>query len=142
VPRCTLYFRIYPEDRGSPAALAPLDPLSPTECYRRSESLVPQQALVLTNGEPARRCSRELAARLWEGVQKKTRPEPFVAAAFERILSRPPRPAELDACARLLRTQAAVVVTPGRATPAEAARRARDGLVRSLFNHYEFVTLR
>jgi hypothetical protein len=39
-----------------------------TECYRREESILPQQALALANGEPSPRMARRLAWTLSDEI--------------------------------------------------------------------------
>jgi hypothetical protein len=78
----------------------------------------------------------------------------FIAAAFERVLGRPPRPDESTACAAFLGEQSARLADKGKLTgftagPASTvppsmspAARAREDLIHVLFNHHEFVTIR
>ncbi len=99
------------------------DAANPCDAYRRTTSVLPQQALALTNSELALRTSRALAANLpAEEVA-------FVRAAFERVLGRPPHADEAAASAAFLARQ--------RPSPA-----ARANLVLALFNHTDFVTVR
>ena len=52
--RRSMYFTIYPEGGGLLDMLEFFDPPDPCDCYRRSDSLIPQQALVLTNSADSR----------------------------------------------------------------------------------------
>ncbi len=127
------------------------DPASPSECYERRESVLPQQALALSNSALALNASRRLAARLSGPAPD---PAAFVVAAFEQVLGRPPTAAERARCERFLREQAALLAGPGRLTPfppgpdpvvpaaADPARHAREDLVQVLFNHNDFITVR
>jgi hypothetical protein len=99
------------------------DAANPCDAYRRTTSVLPQQALALTNSELALRTSRALAAQL------PAEEAAFVRAAFERVLGRPPHADEAAASAAFLVRQ--------RALPA-----ARANLVLALFNHSDFVTVR
>ena len=63
-----------------------LDGPSVTECYMRRPSVVPQQALALANSDLALREAEHLAGSLKDSD--------FIAAAYERILSRSPKPDE------------------------------------------------
>ena len=54
------------------------------ECYRRTESIVPQQALALLNGEGIWRSAEAIAGRLAQQNR------PFIPAAFQLILGRLP----------------------------------------------------
>src|SRR5207248_1943109 len=72
--RRSLYFSIYPEVGGQAKVLELFDAPDPCDCYRRSETLVPQQALVLTNSPLILNESRLLARKLWAKVTD-TQPE-------------------------------------------------------------------
>ena len=107
---------------------------------------MPQQALALTNSDLIHQLSTTLAGALWAGAAAtpaNVKPEDndpsrrFIQAAFESILSRSPTVAEQDACLAFLTKQA------GSAYPlTDRAVRARDGLVRVILNHNDFVTIR
>jgi hypothetical protein len=136
--RRSMYFSVYPEGGGHLGLLEIFDAPDPCDCYRRSESLVPQQALVLTNSQFMLDASQALARQLPAAHEAA-----FVVAAFEQVLTRPPTAAEREACLGFLKKQVDLYQTAGgKATPAEQALRARTSLVRALFNHDEFVTLR
>ncbi|MBL8223204.1 MAG: DUF1553 domain-containing protein, partial [Bryobacterales bacterium] len=102
--------------------LKAFDSASPAECYERTESVVPHQALALTNSQLSRDQAAQLAKRLADEGQ---RPEQFAALAFETILGRPAKPAEMSAAAKFLRS------------PLDQA-----DLVHVLLNHNDFVTIR
>ncbi len=133
------------------------DAPSVTECYRRDESIVPQQALALANSSLSFQQSRLLAGTLSQRTGAEATDASnaaFVIAAFEQILSRPPTEAERAACEKFLTDQAlkfaaADKLTPFAAGPAAAVKpsadphqRARENLVHVLFNHNDFVTIR
>ena len=99
------------------------------ECYRRTRSIIPQQALALTNSDLIHQLSAALA-----DAEQETNPERFVVAVFERILSRTPTTNEIEACSQFLSKQAEL--------ESSANARARESLVRALFNHNDFVTIR
>ena len=66
------------------------DAASPNECYRRSESIIPQQALALLNSTLSLSQSRLLAPELWQTASTDQSPqESFIRSAFLQILSRP-----------------------------------------------------
>jgi hypothetical protein len=116
-PRRSLYYRHAPE-KVMPF-LAAFDAAGPTECYRRAVTVVPQQAMALVNSR--------LSARAAEAVAKGlagNEPEEFVAAAYLRVLGRPPTTAETDLCREYLKDN----------TPAL--------LVQALFSHADFTTIR
>ena len=78
----------------------------------------------------------------YETVRDPGMRSPFVGSAFERILGRSPREAEVCECEagldRLAREFAAEAARPG---PTPEAR-ARAALVHVLLNHNDFVTIR
>jgi len=135
--------------------LVQFDTASPNECYRRSESIIPQQALALINSSLSLGKSRLLAKQLWEEVGRDEQAQPkFVEAAYRQILSRGPAEEEASLCLEFLGSQAGVlskienlttfkggdeaVVKPA----ADPEQRARENLVHVLMNHNDFVTVR
>jgi hypothetical protein len=152
-PRRSLYLRHAYEKQAKFLEL--FDGPSVNECYRRGESIVPQQALALENSDLALDQSRQLAGQL--SLQSASGPLPddaFVARAFEKALGRGPTAAEADQCLAFLKTQAKKLqpgktLTPiaGGPKPALAPstdpnQRARENLVHVLMNHNDFVTIR
>ncbi|HWE38383.1 MAG TPA: DUF1549 and DUF1553 domain-containing protein [Isosphaeraceae bacterium] len=130
VPRRSVYFRHAAEKQME--LLRIFDGPAVTECYRRHESTMPQQALALANSELTIRNARSLARGLAEEVGPS--PAAFTVAAFERVLSRPPTDDELAECLAFLGRR--------RSSSADPGLRAREGLVHVLLNHHEFVTIR
>ena len=132
------------------------DAASPNECYRRSESIIPQQALALANSSLALGQSRLLARKLWSDVASggEDLKRRFIRQAYLQILSRPPMDEELTACLQFLTDQAELLADPSKLTtfsgghlpkvkPADdPAGRARENLVHVLINHNDFVTVR
>src|SRR4029079_1892056 len=76
--RRSLYFRFNAEYKMS--FLDQFDAASPTECYERRESVIPQQALALHNSALALNVSREIAKQLATAKGD----DAFVTAGFER----------------------------------------------------------
>jgi hypothetical protein len=154
LPRRSLYFQHANEKQMT--FLKVFDVAGVTECYRRSESIVPQQALALANSPLALEQSRRLADKLWQEAVATTdgAADRFIRAAFEQILSRAPRADELAMATQFLQTQAERLADPARLTAfagGEAAAvkpaddphmRARQDLVHVLLNHNDFVTIR
>lgn len=148
--RRSLYFDTYPEDGGHMKFLTLFDAPDPCDCYRRSESILPQQALVLTNSRLLLDQSRLLARKLWERTAPlEDHESAFIAAAFEQVLTRLPSSEEVAICREFLSRQTSLIraapPAPSDAGVAPAAnpeQRAREGLVRALFSHDDFVTLR
>jgi hypothetical protein len=134
--RRSLYF-VHSYEGGHPF-LSAFDDASVRECYRRSVSIVPQQALALANSPLARRSAAAISARL-EGRLGRVPDPVFIRAAFELLLASAPSPAEQAACARALAAWAALAARAGQAAPAA---RARANLVHALINHNDFLTVR
>lgn len=140
--RRSLYFSTYPEDGGHPKFLEMFDAPDPCDCYRRSESLVPQQALAMTNSPLVLTYGKTLSESLSSSVDTalaaavgvgtanadpNQRASAFVTRAYETILTRQPTADELKVCVDYLNS--------GDAS-------ARESLVRALLNHDDFVTIR
>jgi mono/diheme cytochrome c family protein len=151
VRRRSLYFAHHGESKMDFLDL--FDAANPCDCYRRSRSVLPQQALALVNSEftlrQARLLARKLSARLGPAGESA-----FVQAAFEQVLGRPASAAEQAAALAFLDRQAALYRQgdlkglPADGTPAvtasaaEPTLRARESLVHALYNHNDFVTIR
>jgi hypothetical protein len=123
VPRRSLYFQHAAEKQME--FLQIFDAAGVTECYRRKESILPQQALALANSELSLQVARRLAGILSSRVGSDA--SAFVTAGFEQVLSRQPTDAERAECLRYL----------GQA----AGSRRRESLIHVLLNHHEFVTI-
>jgi Protein of unknown function (DUF1553)/Protein of unknown function (DUF1549)/Planctomycete cytochrome C len=147
--RRSIYFRFNTEYRIQ--FLDQFDAASTTECFERKESIIPQQALALSNSALALNQSRLLARQLTQAAPEAGA---FVTAAFEQVLGRPPTSAEKARCERFLSDQAVVVKDPARLQPfppgpdaaiapsGDPAQRARENLIQVLYNHNDFVTIR
>jgi len=155
--RRSLYFSVYPEGGGHLSFLELFDAPDPCDCYRRTESIVPQQALALTNSrlmiDHSRLLARKLTARVPARIKDEAeRQTAFIRLAFEQVLTRSPTGQELTACREFLRRQEELYrrdkAQPMKAAGAsvspspDPAMRARESLVRVLFNHDDFVTVR
>ena len=126
VLRRSLYFERSPKQQVK--LLSMFDDADALVCYRRSESIVPQQALALYNSKISIDSSEQVAALL----KKEKSDQEFAAQAFELILCRKPSVAELDACKTfLVRLEGVSPKGPGRAR-----------LVQALFNHNDFINIR
>jgi len=130
----SLYFECFPEPNGQSQFAEIFDAPNPTECYRRSQTIVPQQALALANSKLSQDRSRALARRLAINLPADSAGAEvgFVIAAYEQILTRQPTQQELGACRDFLAKQS------GSSDP----NAARVSLIHVLFNHNDFVTIR
>lgn len=129
------------------------DAPSPNECYRRSASVVPQQALVLANSNLSWTLARQLARDI-DAAEDVADDGDFIERVFERILTRPPSAAEQAVCREFLSEQRKLLASPDGLTrfPAggeprvraadDAKQRSRENLVHAIFNHNDFVTVR
>ncbi|MCO6457387.1 MAG: DUF1553 domain-containing protein, partial [Pirellulaceae bacterium] len=134
--RRSLYYSCHPELDGKSQLGALFDAAEATECYRRTRSVVPQQALALTNSQLVHDVSRDVAADLWQAVMESAGDEQaFVVAAFEHLLSRQPSDSELAACLEYLAAGTDAATGP-------AAASGRESLVRVLLNHNDFLAIR
>lgn len=108
------------------------------DCYRRTESIVPQQALALWNSKLA----QVSAAKINDALHAKLKGADdarFVTAAFETVLATAPTKDELATCLEAiagLRTALKDVKEP------EQTKRVRLQMVQALINHNDFVTVR
>jgi hypothetical protein len=143
--RRSLYFEVFPEAGGHDLFSEMFDAPNPNECYRRSSTIVPQQALALTNSKLPTEESRVFAKKLMQQLGNDI--HAFVIAAYESIISRTPSDLELAACDDFLQHQAALArdeTEPEKPEPAPLPPelRARASLVRVLFSHNDFLTIR
>jgi mono/diheme cytochrome c family protein len=153
--RRSIYYRHAPEK--SMKFLEMFDSASTFECYRRNETVVPQQALAMVNSSLTLQMSRSLAASLNKQSGSSRSPkndDAFIAALFVRTICRPPTSAEQQACRTFLNEQTTRLSKPSALTlfkggPNVAIKpsavphlRARENLALVLLNHHEFVTAR
>ncbi len=129
------------------------DAASACDAYKRTVSVLPQQALAMSNSELTLKLSRGLARQLWQeiaGGKEAAQDEAFIRAAFEQVLSRPPSRAEAAASSIFLERQEKLFRESGLkgGTPTvdlpstDPVVRARENLVHALLNHNDFVTIR
>jgi len=151
-PRRSLYFHHTPDSQAMFLKL--FNAPDPTDCYKREESIVPQQALALANSKFSRKQARILTRTL---LSKQREPDRavFINSAFEAVLGRLPNAKELAESRNFVVEQASLyrnaekltslpaTGTPSEVPPAEEPElRARENLVHVLFNHNDFVTIR
>ncbi|MGO9462547.1 MAG: PSD1 and planctomycete cytochrome C domain-containing protein [Isosphaeraceae bacterium] len=138
--RRTIYYRYASGDRIP--LLDMFDAANVTECYRRHETIVPQQALALTNSGMVLTRAKDIASTIDRevggGVSARGA---FVVSVFERVLGRAPTEAERTECAAGL-AQLAEAFAPESKNVASPEARARSALVHVLLNHNDFVSIR
>lgn len=153
--RRSIYFRSSKEKKMT--FLATFDSANPSECYRRPESISPQQSLAMSNSPLTLAQSRNIAGKLSQQAaadDPALAAEQFVRLAFVQVLSRPAVAAELKECLEFLTVQAERLKQRDQLTPfagtssnlvepsADAVQRARENLIHVLLNHNDFVTIR
>ncbi|MFN3648958.1 MAG: DUF1553 domain-containing protein [Armatimonadota bacterium] len=127
--RRSLYFFHSDIDRN--LFLTTFDGAAVRECYRRDESIVPQQALALTNSALVLDTAGQIAERLSQGAAAADETA-FIRRAFAAVLGSEASEAELAASRKALAAWRAQ-------GPAGAERKH---FVWALLNHNDFVTLR
>jgi hypothetical protein len=117
--------------------LSIFDDAAVRECYRRSESIVPQQALALANSKLTLTSAGKINDALYARLGDKAGDAEFIRAAFETILAVTPTKDEVAACRAALDEWRSRAVGRG-----DAVRHSRGNLVHALLNHNDFVTVR
>ena len=133
--RRSLYFFHSNNDREM--FLTAFDEATVTECYRREESIVPQQALALTNSQLVLDSSKLIAERitkLQEADSPASDDAEFVRRAFHALLGIAASDGEVASSLRALESW--------QQHPERTERSPRANLVWVLLNHNDFVTLR
>ncbi len=113
--------------------LMTFDEADPLDCYRRRDSIIPQQALALSNSRLAVNMADKIAARLAKTVA----PKDFTREAFTWILGYVPTANEIAFCDQAMDRW----IELNKMRP-DAAHRARTQLVQALMNQNDFVTIR
>jgi Protein of unknown function (DUF1553)/Protein of unknown function (DUF1549)/Planctomycete cytochrome C len=127
--RRSLYFFHSNNERN--LFLSTFDEAEVGECYRREQSIVPQQALALTNSALVQDSSRRIAERIGGTA---TGDDEFIRQAFTLVVGIHPGAEEVDASRKALESW--------KNLPGGTAAQARSNLVWILLNHNDFVTLR
>ena len=145
--RRSLYFRHTPDLQME--MLRVFDLANPNECFERTESVMPQQALAMANSRLSYTVARLVAASIHGPT-----PSAFITEAFDKVLGRAPSKDELRESATFLSSQAelyrgaqnlpqfASTEQPAVKPSADPGQRARESLLHVLVNHNDFVTIR
>ena len=158
--RRSVYYSVYPEQGGKSSLGELFDAPDALDCYRRMRTVVPQQALALTNSDLVHQMSTAIVND-WETAMKgeasnaekasgeeaggvhpggdEAQLQPFLNAVFERILARAPTEKERRLCEEAYAKQRELLA---QTSAAEADTRARESIVRALLNHNDFITIR
>jgi hypothetical protein len=118
--------------------LSTFDDASVLDCYRRSESIVPQQALALENSTLATAMAVKIAERL-AAARPNAADSDFIRAAFVTILSVEPTADELAAMSEILNRMTELARAKKRPNPEVLA---RTNFVQTILNHNDFITIR
>ncbi|MCB1062432.1 MAG: DUF1553 domain-containing protein, partial [Verrucomicrobiae bacterium] len=105
------------------------------QCYRRSESIVPQQALALSNSA----LSLQQAAKIADHLNATDDENAFIEAAFAIVLARAPDESERAECRLYLEDLRKLAPEE---KPESLDSRHRAQLIHALLNHNDFVTIR
>jgi len=132
--RRSLY--LWHSDISRDLLLTMFDDASVTECYRREQSIVPQQALALSNAAIVHDSAAKIAELIAAVGIPADDDAAFLDRAFGLVLHRLPTAEEKAAFAGALAKWRAIEKPAGDADP------ARVHAVWTLFNHNDFVTLR
>lgn len=133
--RRSLYFFHSNNDRNS--FLTAFDEAMVKECYRREQSIVPQQALALSNSRLVFESAPALVAKIEAGMSDQKDSSAFIRRSFELLLGFVPSNEEIQ-LAREALGEFQNKAPSGKADETTA----RGRLVWALLNHNDFVTLR
>ena len=108
------------------------------QCYRRSESVVPQQSLALFNSKLSLDTAEKIAVRIRQSVGAEDW-NPFVDAVFVALLGRQPNDQERQECQKF-RNQLDGLLN-GHSDPT-GSKRIDARFVHAIMNHNDFVSIR
>lgn len=112
-----------------------------TDCYRREQSIVPQQALAMTNSRLILDVSGPIADRITQVIRERQtdHDEAFLEEAFLYLLARKPNDNERQECMKtLLEWQKLPEAGQGHVATAFS----RANLIWVLLNHHDFISIR
>ena len=108
------------------------------QCYRRSESVVPQQALALSNSKLALEMAVEISRKIQSTIKSKDM-DAFTEQAFFTLLGRMPEKQETKECLKF-RQQLSDLLSKQKGT--SSSERIQTRLVHALMNHNDFISIR
>ena len=135
--RRSLYFFHSNNDRN--LFLTTFDEAMVKDCYQREQSIVPQQALALSNSRLVHESAQKIAEKIAQHLQSKNENNDnrFIRQAFIYTLAMEPSPDEIAVSIKALeRWKNLSGKNPG------GDLQARANLIWALVNHNDFVTLR
>lgn len=107
-------------------------------CYRRNQSVVPQQALALANSKVSLQMARKITERI-QTEDPELSDQEFIKLVYEKILCVAPTPQESALCLSALSETQSVLKRTKTKNPTQ---RSRENLVHALLNHNDFITIR
>lgn len=137
--RRSLYFKHSRDDHDK--FLTMFDDADLLQCYRRSESIVPQQALALANSQLSISMATTIAQEISERLESSDT-EQFVSTAIETVLGRPSTAAEREACLQFCDQLQQLLTQEATVAESDLTARIRSRLIHSLLNHNDFVSIR
>jgi hypothetical protein len=133
--RRSLYF--FQSHNEHETFLSIFDDANVLDCYRRAQSIVPQQALALQNSPLIQTCSQRIVDRIKEKITSQD-DAAFISTAFEWFLATDASPSEVSTALSAMQRWRQSALERG----LDPVQHARIGLVRSLINHNDFLTVR
>ena len=118
--------------------LSMFDDASVLDCYRRAESIVPQQALALENSTLSTAMGEKIAKRI-AVLHPSASDQEFARIAFLTVLCVEPTPDELTLAMKSLNRLITIAQQKNLANPSD---HVRTSLICALLNHNDFVTVR
>ena len=118
--------------------LSLFDDASVLDCYRRTDSIVPQQALALENSELTNEVAEKIAARIKAADPTQSESD-WIRRSFQIVLSCEPTAEELMISASALNQLTQLGAEAKHPNPTELA---RSQFLQALLNHNDFVTVR
>ncbi|MEY5025389.1 MAG: hypothetical protein RLZZ244_917, partial [Verrucomicrobiota bacterium] len=108
------------------------------ECYRREQSVLPQQALAMINGTLSQESAKGIQVQIERALREcgMDSDAEFVRAGFLYVTGVPPEESALAASLRALERWKGGASNPG------SQAKAREAFLWVLLNHNDFVTLR
>jgi hypothetical protein len=140
--RRSLYFFHSNNDRN--LFLQMFDEATVKDCYRRDQSIVPQQALALIDSRLVHDAAGQIAKRLSQPAVGASTPDDleFVRRAFFTLLGIRASEAEMSASVKALAAWRGLPVEAAGAAVDVSIDRARAHFIWALINHNDFITLR
>ena len=118
--------------------LSLFDDASVLDCYRRTDSIVPQQALALENSELTNEVAEKIAARI-QAAEPTLSESDWIRQAFRMVLSCDPTDEEVAISVSALSQLTQLGTEAKHPSPSDLA---RSQFLQALLNHNDFVTVR